>query len=173
MNKSIFKISAAFEDIMPSEYKELIAKGPYGNSVGISDLGTFKELLEEHPPMCWLWVGIVFAADTGVPAKPGGYHYCRIHGMQRDGLSASSVALYRFFFGNKNAVASGLKRALYPRFPDKVKDVQIFTPCPTNLKFPPDQTINVAREAGKSYYTYEEFQTPEAAAYFKKLSSAF
>ncbi|MFZ5652127.1 MAG: ferredoxin oxidoreductase, partial [Bacillota bacterium] len=49
MSKSIFKISPGFEDIMPAEYRELVEYGPYEKGIGVSDLGTFKELLEEHP----------------------------------------------------------------------------------------------------------------------------
>ncbi|WP_308767581.1 transketolase C-terminal domain-containing protein, partial [Candidatus Hakubella thermalkaliphila] len=49
MNKNLFKISPGFEDIMPAEYRELVHDGPYGKNLGVSDLGTFKELLEEHP----------------------------------------------------------------------------------------------------------------------------
>ena len=46
---NIAKISPGFEDIMPDEYKDLVKNGPFGRELGIGDLGTFKELLEEHP----------------------------------------------------------------------------------------------------------------------------
>jgi len=45
--------------------------------------------------------------------------------------------------------------------------VQIYAPCPTNLKFPPNQTIKVAKEAEKDYYAFEEFMTDEVAEYLK------
>ncbi len=41
--------------------------------------------------------------------------------------------------------------------------VQIYTPCPTNLRFSPAETIAVAREAQKGVYAFEEFMSPEAA----------
>ncbi|MFZ5688064.1 MAG: thiamine pyrophosphate-dependent enzyme, partial [Bacillota bacterium] len=47
--------------------------------------------------------------------------------------------------------------------------IQIYTPCPTNLKFPPNRTLEVAREAEKDYYAYEEFVTEEAANYLARL----
>ncbi len=43
--------------------------------------------------------------------------------------------------------------------------VQIYTPCPTNLRFSPAETIAVAREAQKGVYAFEEFMTPEAARF--------
>ena len=52
--RNIFQVSAAFEDIMPAEYKSLIENGPFGGDKGVTDLGTFKELLEEHP-LCAGW----------------------------------------------------------------------------------------------------------------------
>ncbi|OAG26836.1 thiamine pyrophosphate-dependent enzyme [Thermodesulfatator autotrophicus] len=47
--------------------------------------------------------------------------------------------------------------------------VQIYTLCPTNLKFPPDNTIKVAKKAEKIYYKPEEFITPEAEEYLNSL----
>ena len=47
--------------------------------------------------------------------------------------------------------------------------MQIFTPCPTNMKFPPDQTIKIAKEAEKDVYSFEEYISDEAAEYLKSL----
>ncbi len=47
--------------------------------------------------------------------------------------------------------------------------IQIYTPCPTNLKFPPSKTIEVAKEGEKSYYAYEEFITEEANRYYLEV----
>lgn len=40
--------------------------------------------------------------------------------------------------------------------------VQIYTPCPTNLKFSPTETIKKAKEAQKGVYEFSEFHSPEA-----------
>lgn len=40
--------------------------------------------------------------------------------------------------------------------------VQIYTPCPTNLKFSPTETIKKAKEAQKGVYEFTEFHSPEA-----------
>jgi pyruvate ferredoxin oxidoreductase beta subunit len=47
--------------------------------------------------------------------------------------------------------------------------VQIYTPCPTNLKFPPNKTVDFAKEAEKSYYAYEEYMTDAASAYLRRI----
>ena len=46
--------------------------------------------------------------------------------------------------------------------------VQIYTPCPTNLKFSPDQTLNIARKAEKDHYSFLEYMTPDAKEYIDK-----
>ncbi len=50
--------------------------------------------------------------------------------------------------------------------------VQVFTPCPTNLKFPNDQTIRVAKAAEKGHYAFEEFVSEEARACLEGLEAA-
>ncbi len=47
--------------------------------------------------------------------------------------------------------------------------LQLYTPCPTNLKFPPDQTVKVAREAEKNDYLFEEYLTEDAQRYLESL----
>jgi pyruvate ferredoxin oxidoreductase beta subunit len=47
--------------------------------------------------------------------------------------------------------------------------IQVYTPCPTNLKFPPNQTIANAKEAEKGYYVYEEYMTEEASACLSRI----
>jgi pyruvate ferredoxin oxidoreductase beta subunit len=45
--------------------------------------------------------------------------------------------------------------------------VQIYAPCPTNLKWPPNKTIEAAKEAEGSYYKYEEYMTGAAEEYLR------
>ncbi|MDQ2085814.1 thiamine pyrophosphate-dependent enzyme [Herbivorax sp. ANBcel31] len=268
-----------FEDILPEEYKELVNNGPHSKNKSIDDLGTFKEIVEQHPHCagCGVSLGIRLALaslpspeDSIVIGTPG----CSFFGLSQSALNYSNTA-----FGNQSAVASGLKRMLNIRYPDKHKDVmvmvgdggiadigldltlhswfrkekittimldnevygntggqesgmskkgtvlnmapkgknfdkipvfdlaktsgcdyvakvtvanpkklgqvvknailvarevgptylQIFTPCPTNMKFPPDQTIKIAKEASKDSYSFEEFMTDKAADYLKSL----
>jgi len=278
MSNKIITPVEEFADLLPDEYKELINKGPYFKTKGIEDLGTFKEIIDEHPHCagCGVALGVRLAAaalpspeDTLIIGTPG----CSFFGLSQAALNYSTTA-----FGNQNAVASGLKRMLTIRYPEQNKDVvvlvgdggiadigldltlhswfrrekittimvdnevygntggqesgmstqgkvlnmapkgklfpklpvfdmakisgcayavrvtvaspqkvgkavrkailiareigptyvQIYTPCPTNLKFPPNQTVKIAREAEKDYYAYEEFITAEAKDYLDK-----
>lgn len=43
--------------------------------------------------------------------------------------------------------------------------VQIYTPCPTNMKLPSNETINVAKEAERDYYSFDEYFSAEAEKY--------
>lgn len=267
MSNQIVKPVDAFKEYLPKEYQELVDNGPYHHSRSLKDLGTYKEMIGEHPHCagCGVALGtrLVVAslpepADTIIVGTPG----CSFFGLAQTGVNYSNTA-----FGNQNAVASGLKRMLSIRYPDQIKDVvvlvgdggiadigldltlhswfrkekittimvdnevygntggqesgmsregqilnmaplgknfpkipvfelaktsgcvyaakvtvaspfkvgevinkaiilarnvgptyvQIFTPCPTNLKFAPNQTINVAKEAEKGFYSFEEF----------------
>ncbi len=125
MNKSIFNISAAFEEIMPSEYRELIENGPFSKSLGISNLGAFKEILEEHP-LC-AGCGLALSLRLILASLPNPEDTIIVGSTGCSELAFPQVALHNIhsLFGNQNAVASGLKRALKLRFPDKVKDVVV------------------------------------------------
>ncbi len=123
MNKNIFRISPSFEDIMPDEYKELVESGPYGKGLGVSQLGTYKELLEEHP-LC-AGCGLALSLRLILASLPNPEDTVIVGSTGCSALAFPQVALHNIhsLFGNQNAVASGLKRALKLRFPDKVKDV--------------------------------------------------
>ncbi len=270
-----------FADLLPQDYRELVANGPFFARKGLKDLGTFKEIIDEHPHCagCGVALGVRLVAaslpapaDTIIIGTPG----CSFFGLAQTAVNYSNTA-----FGNQNAVASGLKRMLSLRYPDRHKDVvvlvgdggiadigldmtlhswfrrekivtimvdnevygntggqesgmtkegqvlnmapggkkfpkipvfeiakvsgcayaakvtvasprmiekavnravwvarqvgpsyvQIYTPCPTNLKFPPDQTVRMAAEAEKSYYAAEEFITDEAAKCLQQLTT--
>lgn len=281
MSEKIITPVKEFAELLPQEYKDLVNEGPFFEHRNKKDLGTFKELIDEHPHCagCGVALGVRLSLaalptpeDTLVIGTPG----CSFFGLAQAAVHYSNTA-----FGNQNAVASGLKRMLKIRFPDRHKDVvvmvgdgaiadigldltlhswfrrekiatimldnevygntggqesgmskqgqafnmaptgkkfpkvpiydiakisgcvyavrvtvaspqklmrairnsiliarevgptyvQIYTPCPTNLKFPSDQTIKVAKEAEKDYYAYEEFVTQEAADYLKDYES--
>ena len=278
MSTKIITPVEEFADLLPKEYQDLVAQGPFFEKKRVEDLGTFKEIIEEHPHCagCGVSLGIRLAVaalpapeDTIIIGTPG----CSFFGLVQTAVNYSNTA-----FGNQNAVASGLKRMLQIRFPHQHKDVvvlvgdggiadigldltlhsrfrrekittimvdnevygntggqesgmtvqgqilnmaptgkkfpkvpvfemakvsgcvygarvtvasprklgrvvsnailiarelgptyvQIYAPCPTNLKFPPNQTIKVAKEAEKDYYAFEEFMTDEVAGYLKR-----
>jgi len=125
VSKSIFKISPGFEDIMPIEYRELIEQGAYDKNTGFSDLGTFKELLEEHP-LC-AGCGLALSLRLILASLPNPEDTVIVGSTGCSALAFPQVAIHNIhsLFGNQNAVASGLKRALKLRFPGKIKDVVV------------------------------------------------
>ncbi len=282
MSKAIITPVDALRDLLPTQYQELVEHGPHGRDLGVEDLGTFKEVIEEHPHCagCGVSLGVRLTTaalpapeDTIVVGTPG----CSFFALSQAALNYSNTA-----FGNQNAVASGLKRMLTLRHPGKVKDVvvlvgdgaiadigldmtlhswfrrerittimvdnevygntggqesgmspegrvlpmapkgksfpklpifelaktsgcayaakvtvaspkklgaairkailvaretgpsyvQIYTPCPTNLRTPPAEVIPMAREAGKGLYKFEEFISEEAAQLLQSLEDA-
>lgn len=282
MSSRIITPVIEFEKFLPQEYKDLVYNGPFFAQKGVEDLGSFKEIIEQHPHCagCGVALGLRVAlaalpnpADTLIIGTPG----CSFFGLAQTAINYSNTA-----FGNQNAVASGLKRMLQIRYPDQQKDVvvmvgdggvadigleytlhswfrrekittvmldnevygntggqesgmstegrvlnmaptgkkfpkipvyelakisgcayaarltiasprkiekvirkailiareigpayvQLYTPCPTNLKFPPDQTVRVAKDAEKGHYSFDEFITDEADEHLKRIESA-
>jgi len=125
MSEKILKITPCFEDIMPAEYKELVASGPFGRGLGVSQLGTYKELLEEHP-LC-AGCGLALSMRLILASLPSPENTVIVGSTGCSELAFPQVALHNIhsLFGNQNAVASGLKRALKLRFPDRAKDVVV------------------------------------------------
>ncbi len=125
MSESLFRISPGFEEVMPVEYRELVTNGPCGREVGVSDLGTFKELIEEHPLCAGCNMGLALRLILASLPKPEDTVIVGSTGCSSLAFTQVAVHNIHSLFGNQNAVASGLKRALRLRFPDKVKDVVV------------------------------------------------
>ncbi len=125
MSANIVKISPGFEEIMPKDYRDLVEDGPYGRELGIDKLGTFKELIEEHP-LC-AGCGLALSKRLILASLPNPEDTIIVGTTGCSSLSFSQVAIHNIhsIFGNQNAVATGLKRALKIRFPQKTKDVVV------------------------------------------------
>jgi pyruvate ferredoxin oxidoreductase beta subunit len=123
MSLDITRINPYFEDVMPEEYIDLVKNGPFGNGKGVGDLGTFKELLEEHP-LC-AGCNLALAFRLLIASLPNPEDSILVGSTGCNSLAFPQLALHNVhsLFGNQNAIASGLKRALKLRFPDKIKDV--------------------------------------------------
>ncbi|MBI3802569.1 MAG: ferredoxin oxidoreductase [Nitrospirae bacterium] len=117
------RVSPGFQKFLPKEYQDLVENGPFTKERKVSELGSFKEILEEHP-MCagcamTLFIRVALLALPSVENSV-------IIGTAGCGRLALSQAAIPFVYGNygdTNAVASGLKRGLSVRFKDKPKDV--------------------------------------------------
>ena len=125
MNTGIVKISPGFEEIMPKDYQDLVKNGPYGKGLSIDNLGTFKELIEEHP-LC-AGCGLALSQRLILASLPAPGDTLIVGTTGCSSLSFAQVAIQNIhsLFGNQNAVAAGLKRALEIRFPEKIKDVVV------------------------------------------------
>ncbi len=125
MSLETLKISPGFEPYMPKEYIDLVERGPYGRQVKVSELGSFKEIIEEHP-MCAGCAMTLFVrvAMLGLPC-PEHTVILGTAGCGRLVLTQASIPFIYGNYGDTNAVASGLKRALSIRFPDQPKDVVV------------------------------------------------
>jgi pyruvate ferredoxin oxidoreductase beta subunit len=125
MKKDLFKISPGFEDIMPLEYRELVDNGPFENPTGVMGLGAGKELIEEHP-LC-AGCGLALSLRMILVSLPNPQDTVIVGSTGCSAIAMPQVALHNIhsLFGNQNAVASGLKRALKIRYPEKTKDVVV------------------------------------------------
>lgn len=125
MNTGVVKISPGFEEVMPKDYLDLVKNGPYGKGLGIDNLGTFKELIEEHP-LC-AGCGLALSKRLILASLPNPEDTVIVGTTGCSSLSFPQVAIHNIhsIFGNQNAVATGLKRALKIRFPEKIKDVVV------------------------------------------------
>lgn len=112
-----------FKEYLPQEYKDLIDDGPFVRQRKVSELGSFKEALEEHP-MCsgcamTLFIRLVY---VGIPSIENTV-ICGTAGCGRLAISQGAVPFVYGNYGDTNAVATGLKRGLGIRFKDQPKDV--------------------------------------------------
>jgi pyruvate ferredoxin oxidoreductase beta subunit len=125
MSVDIVKISPGFEEIMPKDYQELVKNAPYGKNWYIDKLGTFKELIEEHPLCAGCGLALSLRLILASLPNPGDTVIVGTTGCSS--LAFAQVAIHNIhsLFGNQNAVATGLKRALEIRFPQKRKDVVV------------------------------------------------
>jgi len=115
--------ATAFKKYLPKEYQDLIDDGPFVRPRKVSEMGSFKEALEEHP-MCAGCAMTLFIRLTYV-ALPSLEHSVIVGtaGCGRLAISQGAVPFIYGNYGDTNAVASGLKRGLEMRFPDQPKDV--------------------------------------------------
>lgn len=123
MGLEYVKITTGFEDYMPKDYVELVKYGQFGKEYDIQELGTFKELLEEHPMCAGCFMAYFVRVFYASLPNPEDSIVIGTAGCARLALSQAAVPFIYGNYGDTNAVASGLKRALKIRFPDKEKDV--------------------------------------------------
>lgn len=125
MSLDYVKFTPGFEKFMPKEYRDLVEHGPFGKKVGVPQMGTFKELLEEHP-MC-AGCAMTLFIRLAVIAFPNPEDTITVGtaGCGRLALSQAAIPFVYGNYGDTNGVASGLSRGLRLRFGDRPKDVVV------------------------------------------------
>jgi len=124
MSFKVFQINEEFLDVMPKEIVDLQENATWGNPKrGVMDLPFHKELIEEHS----LCAGCPEAAALRyiMASIPNPEDTVIVNSTGCTSLVFPHIAMHTVhsLFGNQNAVASGIKRVLEYRYPDKVKDV--------------------------------------------------
>ncbi len=124
MSINIFKINEDLKEFIPQEVIDLEEKATWGNPKrGVMDLPYAKELLEEHSLCAGCPESMAFRYILA--SLPNPEDTIIVNSTGCTSLVFPHIALHTVhsLFGNQNAVATGIKRTLEWRFPDKVKDV--------------------------------------------------
>ncbi|MFP4333372.1 MAG: thiamine pyrophosphate-dependent enzyme [Campylobacterales bacterium] len=129
MSYDMYKINPEFRDIMPQEIIDLEERATWAckqdKPRGINELPISKEIIEEHS----LCAGCPEAATIRyvLAALPNPEETIIVNSTGCTSLMFPHIALHTVhsLFGNQNSVASGIKRVLEWRFPDKPKDVVV------------------------------------------------
>ncbi len=153
MSKEKIKISEALYDIMPPEYQDMVEDATYGNQDrGWKDIGESKELIEQHSLCAGCPESIAFRYILASLPAPEDTVFVGSTGCTSLVFPHVAVHNIHSLFGNQNAVASGLKRALKIRFPDVEKDVVVLAGDGATVDIGLDYTM-------QSWFRGEKFTT--------------
>ena len=121
----ILKVSPGFEQILPQEYQGLVKDGPYGKGLRVNGLSNFRTAIGAHP----LCAGCALALSMRLvlASLPSPENTIIVGTTGCSAILMPQVAIHNIhcLFGNQSAVATGLKRALKIRYPNKPKDVVV------------------------------------------------
>ncbi|HLG22296.1 MAG TPA: thiamine pyrophosphate-dependent enzyme [Candidatus Manganitrophaceae bacterium] len=153
MSKEKIQICPEFYDIMPPEYRDLVEQATYGKEErGWKDIGQSKELIEEHSLCAGCPESMAFRYILA--SLPNPEDTVMVGSTGCTSLVFPHVAVHNIhsLFGNQNAIASGLKRALSVRFPGKIKDVVVLAGDGATVDIGLDMTL-------QSWFRQEKFTT--------------
>lgn len=120
------KVNEALKEFVPEEIKELEEIGTWDKTDrGWKDLGVSKELIEEHSLCAGCPESLAFRIIMA--SLPDVQNTVMVGSTGCTSLLFPMIAIHNIhsLFGNQNAVATGLKRALALRFPERNKDVVV------------------------------------------------
>jgi pyruvate ferredoxin oxidoreductase beta subunit len=153
MSKEKIQICEEFFDIMPPEYRDLVTNATWGKEGrGWKDVGINKELIEQHSLCAGCPESMAFRYILA--SLPNPEDTVMVGSTGCTSLVFPHVAVHNIhsLFGNQNAIASGLKRALALRFPDRVKDVVVLAGDGATVDIGLDYTL-------QSWFRQEKFTT--------------
>jgi len=153
MSKEKIALCEDLADIMPPEYQELVANASYGQPLRTwKDIGSKKELIEEHSLCAGCPEAIAFRFIMSSIPAPEDTVFVGSTGCTSLVFPHVGIHNIHSLFGNQNAVASGLKRALTYRFPDRQKDVIVLAGDGATVDIGLDMTM-------QSWFRQERFTT--------------
>jgi len=153
MSKEKIDICEDLADIMPPEYQQLVGDATYGNpDRGWKDVGSSKELIDQHSLCAGCPESIAFRYILASLPAPEDTVFVGSTGCTSLVFPHVSVQNIHSLFGNQNAIASGLHRALKVRFPDKTKDVVVLAGDGATVDIGLDMTL-------QSWFRQEKFTT--------------
>ena len=153
MSKEKIQICPEFYDIMPPEYRDLVEQATYGKEGrGWKDIGQSKELIESHSLCAGCPESMAFRYILA--SLPNPEDTVMVGSTACTSLVFPMVAVHNIhsLFGNQNAVASGLKRALSVRFPGRIKDVVVLAGDGATVDIGLDMTL-------QAWFRQEKFTT--------------
>jgi pyruvate ferredoxin oxidoreductase beta subunit len=153
MSKERITISPDLYDIMPADYQDLVQRATYGkNDRGWKDIGNSKELIEQHSLCAGCPESMAFRYILA--SLPSPEDTVMVGSTGCTSLVFPMVAVHNIhsLFGNQNAIASGLKRALSVRFPDRAKDVVVLAGDGATVDIGLDMTL-------QAWFRQEKFTT--------------
>ena len=153
MSKEKIALCEDLADIMPPEYHELVENATYGKQDrGWKDIGSSKELVEQHSLCAGCPESIAFRYILASLPNPEDTVFVGSTGCTSLVFPHVAVHNIHSLFGNQNAIASGLKRALKARFPDREKDVVVLAGDGATVDIGLDMTM-------QSWFRQEKFTT--------------
>jgi len=153
MSKEKITICEDLADIMPPEYQELVATATYGKEDrGWRDVGSSKELIESHSLCAGCPESIAFRYVMASVPAPEDTVFVGSTGCTSLVFPHVAIQNIHSLFGNQNAIASGLHRALKVRFPDQQKDVVVLAGDGATVDIGLDMTL-------QSWFRQEKFTT--------------
>jgi len=153
MSKEKIAICDDLADIMPPEYQELVETATYGKEDrSWKDIGSSKELIEQHSLCAGCPEAIAFRYILASIPNPEDTVFVGSTGCTSLVFPHVAVQNIHSLFGNQNAIASGLQRALKTRFPDKQKDVIVLAGDGATVDIGLDMTM-------QSWFRGEKFTT--------------